>query len=1045
MKKFLILVLALTFAVPLYAKTTIRAVASPAKIVAGGESKITVYCVDDKGFIVRGVKVKFTVVAGGGKITGSTETSDGSGTVKATLITGPNPGTNAVKVESDGANNTMATVIGEWAPPTEFSVVIDQAKLPFNKSANITVTVKDEKGGPCRNADVKFTAVDLATVTPPSAKTDAGGVVKAVLKVGKKAGASSVDVTVSTLDVQSADFEVVAPVMNNIAANAASTTIGTRGKTAIKVTILDSTNDPMPNIPVNFQIESGDASLNNNQAATGANGTCQVELTAGTTPGYVIVKVLNKDFPPSEVKINVTATTLPPAHITVKSSEDSAMVGDEVTLTAVVEDKEKKLISGANVNFEVTAGGGSVLSPSGTTDVGKVSTVFLLGTKPGKHTVKVTCGNLPAVNISVTAEASGSLTLDEKSGAAEKIFIYTNNRNPSIFSSPSVSALVADVNNMPVSDVEVKFTSEPNVVLSAQTAKTDNNGEAVTGVSYTGLKRIKVSASVKDKEESLQLAYRIPEWAYVFPSIILFLIIFSIYALRKGNLKNSLTEAGTGLNTDLYIKYRIGYLLEKKKNFAACFLDIDEFKNYNIVAGFERGEKVLKELAAIVKKNVPAPGVAVHLGGDDFVFIAEPKKAKIICDKIMAEFNEKLTTYYNETDFKNGYTAIRSSDGMLFNYPLIRLSAAIVEPAKTNVKSYNELLDAAGRLLKSAKAKKEGKIIDDFDDESERGSRKVKVGWFTIGAFLLAFLLPVTLEAGMDVSKKMSLTAFPESTGVGQSVIIKARLTDNKDRPISGAYILFEDQNKGEGKGSFSSSWGRTDKDGIAEINYTVGNKFEKSMVKASWKGERVFSSVFISVHVNYMHYLFIFLGLIFMGLTVLNLIKLVRLNPLFGGIDTEIGMKTRAAAELKLKKLLSGNAKFHVSFIDYRNFNTFNREYGYEGGQKAAKALGDQMKYLIKEFAPGGAFPYYYGEDKFVLIAASSAEDIAKNLIEEMEIHIPLLCEDKNANYFLLHVSVAMVEVDPAKIKNLGEIMQIAGRLMGEAKTKPGSALVKG
>jgi hypothetical protein len=61
------------------------------------------------------------------------------------------------------------------------------------------------------------------------------------------------------------------------------------------------------------------------------------------------------------------------------------------------------------------------------------------------------------------------------------------------------------------------------------------------------------------------------------------------------------------------------------------------------------------------------------------------------------------------------------------------------------------------------------------------------------------------------------------------------------------------------------------------------------------------------------------------------------------------------------------------------------------------------------------------------------------------MEIHIPLLCEDKNANYYFLHLSVAMVEVDPVKIKNIGEIMQIAGRLIGDSKTKPGSAYIKG
>ncbi|MFH1074212.1 MAG: Ig-like domain-containing protein [Candidatus Firestonebacteria bacterium] len=1047
MKKILFLVFAFMIAVPLYGKNTISAVAAPISTSAGGESKITVYCGDENNVMRRGVKVKFSVIAGGGRITPVSATSDGSGTIKAIFTLGPNPGTNALKIEAEDAEkNVFLSITGEKPPPSEYSIAIEQPKIPYDKSTTLTVSVKDAKGSPFKDAEVKFNPIDLVTVAPMSAKTDASGIVKTAVKAGKKAGASRVEVSVANLDIKSLDVEVVAPSMNNIAATAASTSIGTRGKTTITVKVFDTSNDPMSNIPVNFQIDSGDAVLSANQSSTNASGSCQVELTAGTTPGVVVVKILNKDFAPSEVRINVSSTTLPPAYLTASASDERAIIGDEVTLTATVEDKEKRLISGASVSFEIISGGGSLLSSSGTADGGKVSTVFILGPKPGKNTVKVTCSNLPAVNVTVNAEAAGSQIINDKPGAPEKLFLYANYRNPSVFSTPVVSAIVTDANNIPVPGVEVKFSTGSKVNLSGgRTVKTDSNGEASTEVSFLGLGSIKVAASAKEKEEEIQLVYGIPEWAYVFPSLLLFIIVFLIYSIKKNSLKTRLVEVGTGLNTGLYIKYKMSRLLERKKNFAACFLDIDEFKNYNIAAGFERGEKVIKELAAIVKKNVPPSGFAAHLGGDDFVFICEPKKAKAAADKIMAGFNEKLVTYYKEADFNNGFTAIKNSDGMLFNYPLMRLSAGIVESEKVNAKSYNELLNAAGRLLKSAKAQKEVRIIDEFDDESERGSKKVKVGWFTVSAFLLAFLFSSALEAGVDISKKLTLFSHPDSTGAGQTVRIKARLTDNRERPISGAYILFEDQNKSDGKGSFSSGWARTDKNGIAETDFTVGSRFGKSMVKASWKGDKVFSSVFITVHVNYTRYLFILIGLVLMGLTVLNLAGLFRLKPLFSGIDTETGMKTRAAAELKLKKLISENIKFHILFMDYRNFDSFNREYGFEGGEKAVKALGEQMKSLIKEFAPKEAFPYYYGEDKFVLIAKQAAEDIVKNLIEEMEIHIPLLCEDKNANYYLLHLSVAMVEVDPAKVKSIGEIMQIAGRLIGEAKTKPGSAFVKG
>jgi len=1045
LKRILLLVLTVFLAAPLYGKTTISAVASPVKLLAGADSKITVYCADEKGFVKKGVTVTFTVVAGGGTLSKSSGTSDGSGTVKTVLTTGQAPGVNAVKVQSEDAESRTVSVTGEMFPPAEFTLALEQAKIPFNKTTILTVLVKGPKGLPYKNADVKFNPLDLVTVSPMSAKTDAAGMVKAAVKAGRKTGNTRVEVAVGALDIQSIDLEVISPVMNTIAATAEDANIGTRGKTTITVKVFDTSNESMPNIPVSFQIESGEAVLNVNQSSTGNSGVCRVELTAGTTPGTVVVKVINKDFSPAEVRINVSASSLPPAYLSAKASDENAIAGEEVTLTATVEDREKRLVSGANVRLEVLSGGGSLLAGTGTTEAGKFSTVFILGAKPGKNTVKVTCNSLPSVTVTVNAEAAGSQSTDEKPGAPEKIFLYTNNRHASIFSKPEVTALVTDANNLPVPRVEVKFTAVEKIKLSEATAKTNSNGEAGTVLSYFGLGRIKVTAAIQGKEETIELYYGIPEWVYVFPTLLLFAAVYAFYVKRKNGLKPMLVESVYGLNNDLYLKYSIELFLKNKSKFSVCFMDIDDFKNYNISAGFEAGDKVLKELAQLVKNNVPASGIASHLGGDDFAFICEPEKAKAVAEKIAAGFKEKLSVFYKEAELNNGFVPVKNSEGLIFNCPLISLSAAIVDPGKINVKSYNELLNAAGRLLKSAKAKKENKLTSEYDEESERGVKKIKIGWFTVGVFLLALSLSSALSGAVDVSKKLNVSSSPEAAGTGQAVNIKARLTDNRERPIAGAYILFEDQNRAEGKGSFSAGGARTDKNGIAETTYTAGNKLGKAMVKASWKGDRVFSSVFISVHVNYLHYLLIILGLGFLVFTVLDLLKILALNPLFNGVEPETGLTTRVAAELKMKKLLGEKEKFHVLFADYRDFSGFNGEYGYEGGLKAAKALGEQIRSVAEELAPKASFIYHYGEDKFVLIAKKNGEELAKSLLDEVEILIPLLCEDKSASYYLLHLSVALVEVDPAVTKNIGEIMQTAGRLVGVSKSKPGSAYSKG
>ena len=1047
MKKNLALIISvlLLSALSAPAATKISAVASPLRVTAGEEVKITVYCVDTStNYLQKGILIKFTVAAGGGKVTPASGTSDESGMVKATLVTGPKSGTNAVKIESTGANTVYVSVNSEALPPTEFSAKIEPDKAYYNQTASLVVIVKNAKGELFKDAEVKVTPSGLVTANPATAKTDAQGTAKIAIKTGKQTGAARIEVAVAGLDVKTLDFEVLPPGAKNIETGASSLNIGTRNKTTLTAKIIDTSDQPMEKVPINFQIDSGDATLSANQAITDGKGTCSVELTAGNSAGVVVVKISSSDFKAVDMKINVSAVILPPAFLTAKANEASIFVGDETTVTATVEDKDRRLINGAAVKFERVTGGGTLLSPAGTTESGKASTIFTAGLAPGKTIIKVTCGTLPPAIVTINAETSVGQNADEKSGKAAKVFLIADNMSPALLTRPSVIALVTDANNIPVFGAEVKFSSESNSV-PAETVKTNENGEAVVPVTYYGLGKIKISAESEGVGQLLYLNYKMPEWAYLFPSIVLFALVFLLYFLKAGSLRKKLLSSSSALNSDLLVRYRVNGLLTQKKNFAACFIDIDEFKNYNTAAGFVRGDKVIAELAAIVRKHVPAADIAAHLGGDDFVYICEPKRAKSIADKITAEFDSKLLTYYSEDDYKNGFITIRHTDGMLFNYPLMKLSIGIAEPEKAAAKTYNELFEFGGRLLKSAKAKKEGKVVDDFDDEAERGPKKVKVGWFTVGAFILFLSLPGFLNAEVDISKKMKLVALPESTGIGQSVLLKARLTDNRDRPISGAFLLFEDLNKGDAIGGFSRTGSRTDKDGNVEVLYTVGERIGKSMVKVSFKGDRAVSTVFVGVHVNYLRYVFMLIGLVFLGFTIMYTLRFIKLGPLFQGIDPEVGMRTRVSAENRIRVLFKANIKFQVLFIDYRNFTGFNREYSYADGQKAVKAMGDQLKSIIKEFAPRDGEAFSYGEDKFVVVTKKSGEEIGKNIIEEMEIHIPLICQDKNANYYLLHLTVALVEVDPAKVKSLGEIMQIAGQLVSDAKTKPGSALLKG
>lgn len=70
-------------------------------------------------------------------------------------------------------------------------------------------------------------------------------------------------------------------------------------------------------------------------------------------------------------------------------------------------------------------------------------------------------------------------------------------------------------------------------------------------------------------------------------------------------------------------------------NHAFVLLDIDNFKSYNDTYGHYEGDKAIKELASVIKKNFRASDVLGRFGGDEFmVFIRDFSGITWLCEKL---------------------------------------------------------------------------------------------------------------------------------------------------------------------------------------------------------------------------------------------------------------------------------------------------------------------------------------------------------------------------------------------------------------------------
>lgn len=112
------------------------------------------------------------------------------------------------------------------------------------------------------------------------------------------------------------------------------------------------------------------------------------------------------------------------------------------------------------------------------------------------------------------------------------------------------------------------------------------------------------------------------------------------------------------------------------------YFDLDNFKVYNDIYGFENGDKIIKLTADIINRNVknmfPYTSFVGHIGGDDFVCLIECKleDCRTLCEIIISEFDTSILVYFNEKDRKNKYISAEDRNGSVKNFNLTSLSIA---------------------------------------------------------------------------------------------------------------------------------------------------------------------------------------------------------------------------------------------------------------------------------------------------------------------------------------------------------------------------------
>jgi diguanylate cyclase (GGDEF)-like protein len=163
----------------------------------------------------------------------------------------------------------------------------------------------------------------------------------------------------------------------------------------------------------------------------------------------------------------------------------------------------------------------------------------------------------------------------------------------------------------------------------------------------------------------------------------------------------------TGLPGNVIIEAELEKLILESPDFAVLYFDLDNFKAYNDVYGFENGDKVLCFTAQLIQEQLNELGCTDtflgHIGGDDFIAITRISDIAKLCKGIIVNFDQRILHYYAEEDRQKGCIVAKNRHGRDENFPIMTLSIAVVTNRFHQFGNVSELGEAAGKLKKKCK------------------------------------------------------------------------------------------------------------------------------------------------------------------------------------------------------------------------------------------------------------------------------------------------------------------------------------------------------
>lgn len=216
-----------------------------------------------------------------------------------------------------------------------------------------------------------------------------------------------------------------------------------------------------------------------------------------------------------------------------------------------------------------------------------------------------------------------------------------------------------------------------------------------------------VVSSDSDKKHRIEILQEAVEY-YVKKPVNAEYLYYTIKNLSRLLTINRRISPLTGLPGNVQINAELKKRMSNKEEFSVLYLDLDNFKAYNDVYGFLKGDEIIKFTAdtiiRCVHECVPKDTFIGHIGGDDFIAILPTLNCEEVCETIIANFDAQVIKFFTEEDSEKGYIEVENRKGIIEQFQLTSISIGVVEADKGRFSNVLEIGEIGAQVKHLAKS-----------------------------------------------------------------------------------------------------------------------------------------------------------------------------------------------------------------------------------------------------------------------------------------------------------------------------------------------------